>query len=219
MVVAADDVRHAHIVIVDDDREHIRRRAFRPQQDHVVQLGVGHGNLALYLIDDGHTAGLRRAEADDERCAAAVGRIAVAPAPVIAHRRLRGALGGAHRLKLVGRGEAFIGVACCQQGVGDPGMAGGTLELHHRRAVPVEAEPAHPVEDRVDGGLRRSRPVGILDAQQEPSAVTPRIQQVEQRRPRPADMQETGRGGRKAGDDGGDGPGFGGRCAHAAFIQ
>ena len=43
--------------------------------------------------------------------------------------------------------------------------------------------------------------VGILDAQQELAAVVAGEQPVEQRRARPADMQESGRGGGKTGDD------------------
>jgi hypothetical protein len=44
MVVAADDVGHAHVVIVDHDREHIGRRAVRAEQDEIVELGVLDGD-------------------------------------------------------------------------------------------------------------------------------------------------------------------------------
>jgi competence protein ComEC len=78
-------------------------------------------------------------------------------------------------------------------------MAAGALELEDGVAVPIEAEPAHPVEDRVDRRLGRARAIGILDAQQELAAVMAREQPVEQRRARAADMQIAGRRRRETG--------------------
>ena len=40
MVVAADDVGHAHVVVVDDDGEHVGRRAVGAQQHEVVEVLV-----------------------------------------------------------------------------------------------------------------------------------------------------------------------------------
>jgi hypothetical protein len=40
MVVAADDVGDAHIVVVDHDREHVGRRAVGAQDDEVVEVLV-----------------------------------------------------------------------------------------------------------------------------------------------------------------------------------
>ena len=80
-------------------------------------------------------------------------------------------------------------------------MAVGAGELEHGVAVPVEPEPAHAVEDRVDRRLGRAGAIGILDAQQELAAVMAREQPVEQRGARAADMEEAGRRGREAGDD------------------
>src|SRR3546814_7994473 len=72
-----------------------------------------------------------------------------------------------------------------------------------RVAIPVEPEPAHPVEDRVDRGLGGAGAVGILDAQQEIAAVVAREQPVEQRGARAADLEETRRRRREARDDAG----------------
>src|SRR3954469_17098114 len=80
-------------------------------------------------------------------------------------------------------------------------------------AVPIEAEPAHAVEDRFDRRLGRSRLVRILDAQQELPAMAPRIEPVEQGSPRPANMEEAGGRGREARDDGLW------ACAHALNLQ
>src|SRR3546814_4686618 len=56
MVVAANDVRDAHVVIVDDDAEHIGRRAVAPEQDEIVEFGILDGDVALHLVGDRHRA-------------------------------------------------------------------------------------------------------------------------------------------------------------------
>jgi hypothetical protein len=94
----------------------------------------------------------------------------------------------AWRLALLGQ---FLLASCSsdrlpalEQLVRDLGVAGPELRLVIFVAVPIEAEPAHPVEDRVDRVLGRARLVGILDAQQELAAVVAGEQPVEQRRAR-----------------------------------
>ncbi len=52
MVVAADDVGDAHVVVVDHDREHVGRRAVGAQQDEVVEVLVLPDDAALHLIVD-----------------------------------------------------------------------------------------------------------------------------------------------------------------------
>ena len=94
-----------------------------------------------------------------------------------------------------------IGAAGREQLLGDLAMALGALELADRLAVPVQAEPFEPVENRVDRGLRRALAIGVLDAQQERAAEALGVEPVEQSRARAADMQEAGRRGREAGDD------------------
>ena len=81
-------------------------------------------------------------------------------------------------------------------------MAVGALKLADRLAVPIETEPFEPVENRVHRALRRPFPVGVFDAQQERAAEALGVEPVEQRRARASDMQEAGRRGREAGDDG-----------------
>ena len=81
-------------------------------------------------------------------------------------------------------------------------MARRTGELVNGVAVPPDAEPGEPVEDRGDRGLGRALAVGILDAEQHLAAAPTRIEPVEQRGARAADVQKAGRRGRKARDDG-----------------
>jgi hypothetical protein len=84
VIVAADDVGHAHVVVVDHHRQHVGRRAVGAQQHQVVEVLVLPGDAALHLVVDRGLAGERGLEADhrlDVR--ARFGRVAVAPAPVI----------------------------------------------------------------------------------------------------------------------------------------
>ena len=67
MVVAANDMRHAHVVIVDDDGEHVGRVAVRSQEHEIVEILVGEHDLALHLVVDHRLAFLPRAQPDDGR--------------------------------------------------------------------------------------------------------------------------------------------------------
>ena len=52
MVVAADHMGHAHVMIVNHHRQHVGRRAVRTQQDHVIELRVLDYHTALHCILD-----------------------------------------------------------------------------------------------------------------------------------------------------------------------
>ncbi len=84
VIDAADHVRDAHVVVVDDDGVVVDRRAVAAQDDHVVEVGVLPHDAALYPVLDDGLAVERRLEADDRLHAG--GRIlgiAVAPAAVV----------------------------------------------------------------------------------------------------------------------------------------
>ena len=57
VIVAADDVGDAHVVVVDDDGEHVGRRAVGAQQHEVVEVLVLPDHAALHLILDHGLAG------------------------------------------------------------------------------------------------------------------------------------------------------------------
>jgi len=77
--------------------------------------------------------------------------------------------------------------------VGNLGMASPELRLVIFVPVPIEAEPAHPVEDGVDRLLGGTRLVGVFDPKQELAAVMAGEQPVEQRGSSAADVKESGR--------------------------
>ncbi len=202
MIVAADDMGHAHVVIIDHDRQHIGRVAVGAQQHEIIELLVGEYDLALHLVVDDGLALLPGAQSDDGGDAGrGLGRVPVAPAAVIAHRAPFRSRLLAHLLELLGAGVAAIGGATREHFVHGLAVAPGATELAYRLAIPVETEPVEAVENGVDRQLGRALAVGILDAQKEGSAEAFRVEPVEQRCARAADMQEAGRGGGEAGDD------------------
>ncbi len=81
--------------------------------------------------------------------------------------------------------------------MGDLRVAGGTGELADGLALPVEAEPGQPVDERRDGSFGGPFAVGVLDAQQHLAALVLGIGPAEQRGPGPADMQVAGGDGAK----------------------
>jgi hypothetical protein len=204
VVVAADDVGDAHVVIVDHHRQHVGWGTVGAEQDEIVELLVGDGHLALDGVVDGHAARrLGRLDADHRLHAGrGLGRVAIAPAAVVAHRPALRLGAGAHLLQLLGGAVAAVRLAGGQQLARHLGVTVDSLRLEHRIAVPVEPEPAQAVDDGVNGGLGGPCAVGVLDAQQEPPAVMAGEQPVEIGGARAANVQEAGRRRRKTGDDG-----------------
>ena len=112
MVVAADDMGDAHVMVVDYDREHVSRRAVRAQQHEVVEVFVLPGDAALHLILDHGLTGQRRLEADHRwRAGGHGGRVAVATAAVVEPGTAFGARILAHRGEFVGGAVAAVGVS------------------------------------------------------------------------------------------------------------
>jgi hypothetical protein len=142
MIVAANDMGDAHVVIVDHHGQHIGWVAVRAQQYEIVELLIGEGHFALHLVVDDRLAFLFGAQADHRLDAGRrLARIAVAPAPVIAHRPAGEPRLVAHRLQFVLARIAIIGAPGRDEALGDLAMARRARELAHRLAVPVEAEP------------------------------------------------------------------------------
>src|SRR5204863_7816245 len=65
--------------------------------------------------------------------------------------------------------------------------------------VPVQAQPAEPVEDRLQGLRHVALLVGVVDAEDELAVLLPGEQPVEQGRADPADVQVAGRARGEAG--------------------
>ena len=126
MVVTADDMGDPHVVVIDHHRVQIGRRAIAAQDDHVVHLGIGDADGALHHVLDHRFALLRGFQADRRLHACrGLGRVAIAPAPVIA----RGAAFRdgllSHLAEFFGRTPAAIGLAGFEELISDLRMASG----------------------------------------------------------------------------------------------
>ncbi len=203
VIVAANDVRDGHVMIVDHDREHVGRGSVRAQQHEVVEILVLPDHAALDLVVDHGFSGLGRLETDHRfDVGRSFGGRAVAPAAVVAHGAPLRLRGGSHLLKLLLAGIAIVGIAVGQQLFGDFTVTRGARELIDGLAIPIDAEPLQAVDNGADSGFRGALAVGILDPEQHLAATAPRVEPVKQGRSAASDMQESGRRGRKAGDDG-----------------
>src|SRR5258706_2661134 len=197
VIVAADHVRDVHVEVVHHDAEVVGRHAVGAQQHEVVELLVRKADRPFHQVVPADLALLRRLEADYRR--------PVAIAETHADRPIVAGLFASSELLLSQLVERIlghvvaIGVARSDELLGDFLVAREALHLEEGPLVPVEAEPLHALEDRVDRLLGRALEVGVLDAQDEFSAVPARIGPAEQRRARAADVQEAGRAGREAG--------------------
>ena len=202
VVVATDNMGNAHIVIIDHHREHIGRRAIRAQQHEIIELGIGHGDLALHQIGDGSLALARGLDPhhEGEICGSRSG-IGVAPFAGDAEGTALGLRGFTALGQFLRREIAAIGLPCRQQLMRHFGMALGAGKLEYGRFVATKAQPIKAVENGLNRGLGRAGTVGILDSQQIFAAVVPRKQVVEQRGARAADVEIASGRGRKARDD------------------
>ncbi len=203
VVIAADDMRHAHVVVVDDDGEHISRSAIRTKQDEIIEVLVLPNHAPLHLVLD-HCLASQRSLEPEHRLdpGRGFGWVAIAPTAVIELGTALAARLLAHLHEFLWRGVAKIGTARVKQRASDLAVALGVRKLVDGGAIPIEPEPGEPVEDRVDRGLGGSFSVGVLDPQQHFSAAPAGVEPVEQRGARAPDMQEAGGRGSKACDDG-----------------
>ena len=103
------------------------------------------------------------------------GRVGVAPRALEHLVRVRLAPGG----DLVGGGVAGIGGAGGEHLARDLGVAVGAPGLADRVAVPVEAEPRQPLEDRRRRLGRRAGAIRVLDPEQEAPSPAPGVKPVE----------------------------------------
>ncbi len=204
MVVAPDDVGHAHIVIVDHHRQHVCRRAVGTQEHEIVEVLVLPYHAALNLIVNRGLAGDRRPQADHRLDpGGGLGGVAVAPTPVIELGATFAPRPLAHLVELLLGGVAAIGLPGGKQLLGHLAVPRGAGELIDGVAVPFDPEPGQPIEDRGDRVFGGAFAVGILDPQQHLASAPSRIEPIEQRGARPSDVEEAGGRRCEAGNDGG----------------
>ncbi len=161
VVVAADDVRDAHVTIVDDGREVVAGDAVGAHDDEVADgVGADDDGTTDEVVD--HDVATRDAEAQRRRLAAGEAALHLVrrqpeAAAVVPWRATLGERRRAKLRKAFLGAEAMVGVAGGEQFVGGGSVAAEPLALairharpaHVRALVPVEAEPAQIGEDGV----------------------------------------------------------------------
>ena len=209
MVVAADDVGDAHVVVVHHHRLHVGRRAVAAQHDHVVQLGVG----------DRAPRPAQGPRPPSRRRCGAFSRIDRRDA----RRRLRSDRGRASGRRsaaaalglLPARASRRAPRACSSSGrrCPRPAAARATSAWRAARANwktrrrpsrrPSQSRPSRIAVDRRLGGALA---VGVLDAQQELAAVWRANSQLNSAVRAPPICSIAGGRGGETGDDGHDLP-------------
>ncbi len=154
VVVAADDVRHLHVQIVDDHREVIGRRAVGAHDDQIVELVVAEFQPPADEIVHHDDAIQRVLEPDDRRDAFGRRFRAIATAPVVARLDLACHLFRTQRFEAPLRAVAAVGLAFVEESLGHFRVAREAAALKDRPVVVVEPEPGEPLQDGIDGLLR-----------------------------------------------------------------
>ena len=190
---------HHHHQVVEGIADLIGRS---PAGDHHVaaQVGAGPTHLTAHQVAPGDHGVVVDAEAD--RGLAAFGDVGllllgseVAVAVVVAGGAVLGGLPLAHLGELGFAGVAAVGPTGIEQLLDGSPVLGDAFALDHGIRIPVQAQPLQAFKD-VGGVLRLAALlVGVLDAQQELTALAPGEQPVEHRCAGCADVQGAGGAG------------------------
>ena len=168
VVVAADDVGDAHFVVVHHHGHVVGGGTVCALNDHIVQLGNVHRDLALHHIVKDDLAFVR---ASQTHATALAGSQVEIPAVAVVARLLAHGTGPfAHGLHFLGRAGAPVGLAVLQELLHIGSVEVHALCLVGELAVPVEAKPLHGSQDGVRVLLLGAQEICVLDAQVEVAA-------------------------------------------------
>ena len=193
VIVAAHNERDAHRDVVGDDRHVVDRRSVRAQDDEVFDVLVRKGDRIVHEIVPRRRP-LGNAKAQHVRLAGGnaprrlLWREAVAP-PVVCKRLAPRFRVTASLIQLSRRAEAAIRGSALQQRARVRLMPRQIGALIDDLLVPEKAEPLEPLEDPARAFVGAARPIGILDAKQELTAVMLHEEPVDECRARHADVQ------------------------------
>ena len=220
VLLAAEHMGHAHERVVHDDREVVGRGAVALADDEVVELLGLEAHLAQDLVvDDDRVVG--HAEADhmvvaprqtrQALLARDLERGAVVAVPGLVPDRLL-ALGVElldaleSGVRAVGLQERVDGGVVAVEAPGlveraDPAIVAadaGAVVVVLGAVIPVDPEPGEVFEDAPGGGFGGAFEVGVLDAEDEASAVSPGVGPAQQGGARAADVEVPRGGGGEA---------------------
>ena len=202
MVRTTDDMRDPHVHIVRDHAQVIGGDAIGAQQHEIFQLRIG----KLHSTEDGviksRAAGLGHGEANGRGFSrsATPGAFLARNFPAGAFITRRAALGGSGRaalLQLLLAAETIVGMSGGQQLRRALAIELHALGLVVGTLVPIEAEPAHALQDAVNHLRGRAFEIGVLNTQDQRAAMMTGEEPVEQGGACAAHMQVSGGRGSK----------------------
>ncbi|KFB73760.1 MAG: hypothetical protein AW09_000986 [Candidatus Accumulibacter phosphatis] len=205
MVVATDDMRDAHIPVIDDDTEIVGRRPIGARNDQVVKFAIGDLDPTLDKVIPGdHPVG-RISEADHRlhphrRRRQGLARIRT-PATIVTWLEACSTLLLAQLIEFCRRHVTGVGATGQEHFFDDLLVARHPLRLVEGPLVVLEPQPVHAVKNRLHRFRSRTYQVGVLDAQDEAAGMVASVSPREKGSARPTDMQETGWRRRKTGTD------------------
>ena len=204
-VFAADDVGDSVVDVVDRRREVIGRGAVGPEDDEVVHLIVFERDLSANDVFERRPAGPRNLESNGRTlpCRDPLLRCLLieVESAVVGRGRARGPCLVAERIELFRCRKRVVGRAVFDELVGDLLVALEASRLavsavgsaDFDSLIPVEAEPAHRVQD-VGCVLRRAALfVGVVGPQDHRAALRPHEEPVVERGAGTTDVQVAGR--------------------------
>ncbi len=209
VVVAANHVGNLHPRVVHHAREIVRGIAVRLADDEVVEVVVVKVEFPAHHVEKPRGPGLAPEAHHVRRSARHAPLHLVARKPqataVVFGCAARFEFFAAQRFEFLGRAVASVRAAALEQPLRFGGVHHRARRLHIRAVlalptgafVPVEPEPLHRIEDRFARFTRGPFGVGVFNTQNEGSAGLARVEPVEQRRTRTADVQVARRTRRK----------------------
>ena len=153
MIIAANDMGDAHIMVIHHDGEHINRAAIGTQQNHVIKLIVANDDIALHLVHDDRLPLARRFEPHHIGRVRVIGLCDIAPGGAKQGRaflRLRRFSEGGDFLLC---GKALIGVPSYQHFLCHLCMARRIGRLTDGHPIEVKPKPCQTSVNRLCGGL------------------------------------------------------------------
>ena len=206
VILAADDVRHLHQVIVDHDREVVDRNPARADQDDILDVLRMNRHRAPDQVIDLVAAILRHAQAPGGCLSGSdpsldILRLEIAAQPVVAVVLLRRLLMRSQLRQPIATTEAGIDRALFDQALPPLDVdflplalrVGSERSALFRSFVGRQSQPLQAREDRAPSRIGVAFLVGVLHPQDEDPAGLAREQPVEQRRAGAADVQITRR--------------------------
>src|ERR1700736_680705 len=187
----------SHLVVVDGEGEVIGRVSIGLQQDVVVERVVTEADGAHHQVLEGCRALRRNRLTDDKTLAGPGAALGVLPrdgpaAAIVPLRLVSRPLLSPHLLEALGRTETAVCGAGFEQDGGGLRVDRLAFRLNQWRFVPVHPQPAETFLDRCLAARLQAGAVGVLDPQQELTALLPGEQIIEEGRSGAAQVQGAG---------------------------